>query len=36
MLVVDILDVDPLNLEVAFKLQSVVFPPKGESLLMVP
>lgn len=35
MFIIDILDVDPLDLEVALELKRVVLPPKGEGLLVV-
>lgn len=34
-LIIDILDVDPLNLEVSFELQCMVLPPKGESFFVI-
>jgi hypothetical protein len=34
-LVVDVLDVEPLDLEEAFELERVVLPPEGEGLLVV-
>jgi len=33
--VVDVFDVNPLNFEVSFKFQCVIFPPKGKSFLLV-
>lgn len=35
MLVVDVLDVDPFDLEVSLELERVVLPPEGKGLLMV-
>ena len=35
MLIVDILYVNPLNLEVALKFQCMVLPPEGESFLVI-
>jgi len=34
-LVVDVFDVDPFELEVSFELERVVLPPEGESFFMV-
>lgn len=33
--IIDVLDVDPLDLEVALELERVVLPPEGEGLLVV-
>lgn len=33
--IIDILDIDPLDLEVALELERVVLPPEGEGLLVV-
>lgn len=34
-LIIDVFDVYPLDFEVALELESVVFPPEGESFLMI-
>lgn len=35
MFVIDVLDVDPLEFEIALELERVVLPPEGEGLLVV-
>lgn len=35
MLVVDVLDINPLNQEKTFEFQRVVFPPKGEGFFVI-
>lgn len=35
MLVIDVLDIHPLELEIALKFERMVFPPEGEGLLVI-